>query len=361
MYLFQKKYIGETLILILIFSLFSIGLLMLYSATHGITSDYSYLFLKQVTGMICGVIIIIFISQIPYKTIIAWGMCGHYLTLVLLLITLAIGYTAMGAQRWLNLGFIKFQPSELAKVTLPLWVVHYFLTEVIAKPTYHNWIHVISMIIVTALLIIKQPDLGSGLVVGASGMILLYIMGLPNKIIVQIILLIGLMIPIAWHNLHDYQKKRILVFLGNGSVHKERYQLEQSKIAVGSGGFYGKGFLKGTQKNFNFLPEFRTDFIFAVLAEEFGFLGCITIIILYTFLLMRFVVQCMKINDYYAFILSCGLISPLMISIICNIGMVIGLLPIVGIPLPCISYGVTHIWGTCFTIGIINSILSSSD
>lgn len=358
---FRKNILGDSIIIFIISLLFIIGLIMLYSATYNEKNIYSFLFVKQMVGMSIGIAIIVITSCCSYKTIIAWGALLHYFTVFLLCVTKCIGYTAMGAQRWINLGFIKFQPSELAKVTLPLWIIHYFLMQVTESPQLKDWFIVLGVSIFTALIIIKQPDLGSGLIVGISAAVILYIMGLPRSIIITFLTTSFLLIPIFWHCLHDYQKKRILVFLGDGSSHKERYQLEQSKIAVGSGGFWGKGYTEGTQKKFNFLPEYKTDFIFAVLGEEFGFLGIVFIIILYFLLLVRFAIQCFKIDDFHAFALSYGLMSSVFISILCNIGMVIGLLPVVGIPLPCISYGLTHIWGTCFTIGIINSILSTAD
>jgi rod shape determining protein RodA len=210
----------------------------------------------------------------------------------------------------------------------------------------------------TSLLIIKQPDLGTGLIVMMSGLCLLFIMGLPRRIILWGMLLFCISCPLVWHNLHDYQKKRIQVFLGYGESHRERYQLEQSKIAVGSGGIYGKGFLQGTQKNLQFLPENRTDFIFAVLAEEFGFMGVCYILLLYIILFWFIFITSKKIIHCYAsYLLYYGMFTSFMISVICNIAMVIGLLPVVGIPLPCMSYGITHVWGTSILFGVLMSIL----
>ena len=168
--------------------------------------------------------------------------------------------------------------------------------------------------------------------------------------------------PIIWNFiLHDYQKKRIFVFLGGGSAHKERYQIEQSKIAIGSGGLKGKGFLNGTQKNLKFLPENHTDFICAVLAEEFGFLGTSLILIIYLLIILRLKMQSLFIDEIYGYILSVGIILPFIVSTIGNMGMVAGLLPIVGIPLPCMSYGISHTWSTLFMIGILNSILKEKN
>jgi rod shape determining protein RodA len=361
MKIYTKKYFGDSLIALILLILFSIGLIILYSATKDCCEKASNFFLKQSFGLISGIIIITIISRLPYRTIIIWGAIAHYIILILLILTLAKGSIAMGAKRWIDLGFIKFQPSELAKITLPLCIINYFLFYVINKTTLKDWLNLLFLVFITSILIIKQPDLGSGIIVGISAMALLYISGLPKKIIITLFIVFGFSAPIAWKFLHEYQKKRIIVFLGGGSAQKERYQLEQSKIAIGSGGIYGKGFLKGTQKNLQFLPENKTDFIFSVLSEEFGFLGVTFIILLYIILFFRFTKQCQKIDDFHAHLLCNGLFLPFMISIICNIGMVAGLFPTVGIPLPCMSYGITNLWSTCIMLGIINSVLSQKD
>jgi rod shape determining protein RodA len=361
MKIYTKKYFGDSLITIILLLLFSIGLIILYSATSEIGEKSSNFFLKQSFGLITGMLIISFISILPYRTIIIWGAIAHYIILILLIFTLIKGSIAMGAKRWIDFGFVKFQPSELAKITLPLCIINYFLFYIINKTSLKDWIKLLFLVFITSILIIKQPDLGSGLIVGISAMALLYISGLPRKIIITLAIMFGLTTPIVWKFLHEYQKKRIIVFFGGGSAHKERYQLEQSKIAIGSGGLYGKGFLKGTQKNLQFLPENRTDFIFSVLSEEFGFIGVTFIIFLYIMLFFRFIKQCQRIDDFHAHLLCNGLFLPFMISIICNIGMVIGLFPTVGIPLPCMSYGITNLWSTCIMLGIINSVLTQKD
>lgn len=356
MRLYTKKYLGDIYIILSIILLFTIGLFIIYSATDS-KEHYSPFFIKQFFGFIFGIFIVLIISVIPYKKIITWGNIFHIIVLILLIITLLKGSSVMGARRWINLGLFKIQPSELAKISLPIAIINYKLNNIIGKTNIYDWIKLLLLIMVTSLIIIKQPDLGSGIIVGGSGFIMLYILGLPKKIITNLLIIFFLLTPIIWNIMHDYQKKRILVFLGNGSIKKERYQLEQSRIAIGSGGFIGKGFLNGTQKNFKFLPENRTDFIFSVLAEEFGFLGITFVILIYFFLIFRLFRQTLFIDEEDPYLLSCGLIIPIAISIIFNIGMVIGLLPIVGIPLPCMSYGISHSLSTFFIIGIINNIL----
>ncbi len=345
-------------VILLLMILWSIGLIVLYSATSASDLPYSPFFLKQLCGIGIGILLSNFISLISYRDMLAWGQMAHYAVLFLLALTLLKGSSAMGAQRWIDLGFIKFQPSEITKLTLPLCITGYLFTNVEGKPKIRDWGMLLTVIGITFLLIRKQPDLGSALIVGGSGLLLLCIAGLPNRFIISFALAASLFAPLMWSNLHEYQKKRILVFFGGGSPHKERYQLEQSRIAVGSGGFFGKGFLRGTQKNLKFLPENRTDFIFAVLCEEYGFIGVSIVLGLYMLLLMTLFVQCNKIFDFYGHLLACGLILSFALSIVCNTGMVVGLLPIVGIPLPCMSYGVTNVWITCISLGIFNSVVS---
>ena len=360
MRLYFKNYFGDKYILFSIFLLFIIGLTVIFSVTESI-NDYSPFFIKQCIGFIAGIILIFFLSITSYKDIVIWGTLIHILTIILLILTLLIGHSVMGGQRWINLGIFKLQPAELSKITLPLFLVNYFYNNILKSHTHLDWIKLLIFIALTSLLIIKQPDLGSGLIVGISSFLLLYISGLPRKIIIYLCLMFIFSTPILWFKLHDYQKKRILVFLGEGDRNKERYQLEQSKIAIGSGGITGKGFLNGTQKNFKFLPENRTDFIFSILAEEFGFIGVFLTILIYLFIIIRYFILFSFIDDEYAYMLCIGSLFPFIVSIIFNIGMIVGLFPVVGVPLPCISCGMAHIISTCISFGIINSVLSECD
>ena len=351
-----KKHFGNPIIIIIFFLLFIFGIIILYSATNSSIHGLSNFFIKQCSALILAASIIIISSKVSYKKIIIWGGMIHFLVIILLLFTLIKGKISMGAGRWIDLGFIKFQPSELAKISLPLAIIYYLFKYVEIKPTKKDWFILLFIVFFSSFLVIKQPDLGTGLVICISGLLTLFIANIPKKIIY--FLLIGSIIiaPLCWTLLHDYQKKRILVFIGKGSIHKERYQIEQSKISVGSGGIYGKGYLQGTQKNLKFLPEHHTDFIFSVAAEEFGFLGILVLIFLYTMIFFIIFNDAKYIDNEYAYLLYFGITFPFFISVIFNIGMVIGLLPVVGIPLPCMSYGITHITCTAIMFGIINSI-----
>ena len=358
--LYKHAYVGDWYIIILLMILCATGLLVLYSATSASDVPYSPFFIKQVCGLCIGALLAALIASISYKQLLLWGQLIHYGVIILLIVTLCKGSSAMGAQRWIQVGFIKFQPSEIAKITLPLCITSYFRLNALHIPTWHNWWYLLSVIAITFFLILKQPDLGTALIVGGSGILVLLIAGLPRHYFITGIVAIFFLAPFLWNKMHDYQKKRILVFLGQGSKKKERYHLEQSKIAVGSGKLYGKGFLQGTQKNLKFLPENRTDFIFSVLCEEYGFIGASVVLFLYILLIYTLFAQCSKITDFHGYLLACGLVLPFSLAIACNTAMVVGLAPIVGIPLPCMSYGLTNIWITCISLGITNNILAYS-
>ncbi len=362
MRLYGKVFLGNIFIFVVLSLLFSIGLMVLYSSTCLIQAHFTNFFIKQCFGFGIGVLIAMGISFFTYREIIAWGKTIHYVVIILLIFTLLKGKIAMGGQRWIDLFFFKFQPAELAKISLPLWISNYFMANVIESPKKSDWLFLLLGIFFTFILIFKQPDLGTAVVVAASGMLMLFIAGMPRKITITIFISALVVFPIVWrYVLYDYQKKRILVYLGQGSSLKERYQIEQSKIAIGSGGFSGKGYLQGTQKNLNFLPENRTDFIFSVFAEEFGFLGVTFLILLFMIVFLKFIHQSFFIDESNALILAFGVSMHFIISVVGNIGMAVGILPIVGIPLPCMSYGISHTWSTCIMIGILNTIIREAD
>ena len=339
-------------------TLSSIGLLFVFSSTYTPSLPYSLYFKKQLFGIITGIIIYFFCCSQDYRSLERYGYFLYFATIALLLITIIKGSIGMGAQRWINVGFTKFQPAELAKLFFPAFISYYLFTEDqdITKLTFSNFIPIILILIASFILILKQPDLGTALVVLFSGALLLWLAGLNRKFFIATFILGSLTAPILYTQLKDYQKTRILVFLGAGDSKKERYQIEQSRIAIGSGGLAGKGLLNGTQNMFNFLPESRTDFIFAVICEEWGFLGALTILLLYAILFLRLFSVLGTIKNFFAQLLAMGLIIHIILSTIINISMVMGLMPIVGIPLPFISYGVSNLWISFASLGWFNSI-----
>lgn len=342
--------------LFLVLTLSIISLCFVFSTTckAGILSLF---FKKQVFGILSGILIYFFCSFIDYRTICRTGYWLYLFTIGLLLFTLIKGSVGMGAQRWINLGFVKFQSSELAKLFFPMFITYYFLQDAEqAEPKPITYSIPLAVIGVSFLLVLKQPDLGTALILIFSGSLMLWFTGLPSRFFVMAGLCLLITAPISWKILKPYQKKRILVFMGEGDRNKERYQIEQSKIAVGSGGFWGKGIGQGTQNRLSFLPESRTDFIFSVICEETGFAGAMIVLALYIMLFLQLLRLILTITSVFSKLMCFGLLTPIVFSTMINIGMVLGLMPIVGIPLPFMSYGITHIWTTFAILGCINSV-----
>ncbi|MBP6892558.1 rod shape-determining protein RodA [Candidatus Babeliales bacterium] len=317
----------------------------------------SMFFKKQLFGIVTGILIYFFCSFIDYRTICRTGYWLYLFTLGLLIFTLVKGSVGMGAQRWINLGIIKFQSSDLAKLFFPMFITYYFLNDhEESEPKPITYSIPLAVIVFSFLLVVKQPDLGTGLILLISGSLMLWFMGLPTRFFMISALCFLITAPISWTILKPYQKKRILVFLGEGNRNKERYQIEQSKIAVGSGGILGKGIGQGTQNKLSFLPESRTDFIFSVICEETGFAGALLIVTLYIILFLQLMRLIITISSIYSKLMCFGLLIPIILSTMINIGMVLDLLPVVGIPLPFMSYGITHIWTSFASLGCINSV-----
>ena len=342
----------------LIVLLSSIGLLFVYSATYTSAAPFSLFFKKQALGILSGIIIYFLFAVLDYRATCRWGYFIYFFILALLAFTLLKGSIAMGGKRWITLLFIKFQPSELAKLFFPSFVTYFLYTQN-HTPEYRpkDWAILIGLLLISALLIMKQPDLGTAIIIVLSGFTLLWLAGLSRKFFILFFSCLLLTMPLTWHFLKDYQKKRIAVFLGQGESTKERYHIEQSKIAIGSGGILGKGFLQGTQNKLLFLPESRTDFIFSVICEEWGFLGALFVLFLYIVLFIRLLGIAMTITNFFAQLLAVGLVIHIIYSMIINIGMVLGLLPIVGIPLPFMSYGISNMWVNFASLVWISNIV----
>ncbi len=334
----------------------SLGLLFVFSATYRPDAMYSVFFKKQLLGMCTGYILYFICCAIDYRTLMRWGYAAYFITMGLLIFTLFKGSIGMGGQRWINLGIIKFQPSEFSKLFLPAFITYYLKLQDKLKYVFKDFTPILAIIAVSFLLIRKQPDLGTALILLFSGTAMLWFSGISKKFFIIVLSIVIIGSPFLWKCLKPYQKQRISVLLGEGDARKERYQIEQSKIAIGSGCILGKGFLKGTQNKLLFLPESRTDFIFSVLCEEMGFLGALFVLMLYMLLFMRFITVISTIKDFSSQLLAFGMVIHIMFSVCVNICMVIGLLPIVGIPLPLMSYGVTNLWLTYASLGWFNSI-----
>jgi rod shape determining protein RodA len=296
------------------------------------------------------------IAQIPprfFKSIAPW-LYGF--ALILLMSVLILGQVSKGGQRWLDLWFLRFQPAELMKIAVPMMVAKYLEDHLLPPKLSLLWIPFL-LILVPALLIAKQPDLGTALLILSSGLFVIFFSGISWKMVFSCGSLLALCLPALWFFMRDYQKQRILVLLdpqrdplGSG------YQIIQSKIAIGSGGLYGKGWLNGTQSHLEFLPERTTDFIFAVFSEEFGLVGCLVLIMLYLYIIIRGLYISVQAQNTFSRLLAGSLTMTLFVYVFVNIGMVTGILPVVGIPLPLVSYGGTSLVTLMASFGILMSI-----
>lgn len=331
------------------------GLMVLYSASGG---DID-LVQRQCLRLLIGFAGLLVFAQIPVDQLRKWSLWLYLLGIVLLLLVLAIGDMSKGAQRWLDLGFIRFQPSELMKICLPMMVAWYF-SGVTLPPSAKSIIIAFVIVLLPTILIIRQPDLGTAILVTGTGLFVIFLAGISYRLIV---ILLGLMMaaaPIFWNYLlHDYQRGRILTLLdperdplGAG------YHIIQSKIAIGSGGVYGRGWFDGTQSHLDFVPERSTDFIFSVFSEEFGFIGASMLILLYLIIIVRGLVIAANAQSSYARLLGGAISLSFFSYVFVNIGMVSGLLPVVGVPLPLISYGGTSMVTLLAMFGVLMSIHS---
>lgn len=296
------------------------------------------------------------VAQIPLRYYLWVVPYVYVMGLGLLVAVLLVGDVGKGAQRWLDLGVIRFQPSEIMKLTIPMMVAYYFANRPLPC-NFKDMVICLIIIVVPVLLIAKQPDLGTSLLIACSGLFGVFLAGLPWKYIFSMGFLAVVAAPVVWMFMHDYQRKRVLMFLnpetdrlGSG------YHIIQSKIAIGSGGFFGKGWFEGTQSQLSFLPERSTDFIFAVLAEEMGFVGVLVLLILYFLLIARCAWISAQATETFTRLLAGSITFTLAIYIIINIGMVSDLLPVVGMPLPLVSYGGTSIVTLMAGFGILMAI-----
>lgn len=339
-------------LLIGLIALVTFGFFILYSASN----QQMNIVIQEIMHIGLAAMIMFVLAQIPPRTYQRWSPFVFSLGVFLLLIVLIVGRIDKGAQRWINLGIFRFQPSELMKIAIPMMLAWYFSQRPL-PPKLKQIGFASLLIIIPALLTAKEPDLGTAIILILSGLCVFLFAGIGWKLVVPLFTFILASVPIIWHFLHDYQRERILTFfnperdpLGAG------YHIIQSKIAIGSGGIFGKGWLMGTQSHLQFLPEHATDFIFAVNGEEFGLFGGVFLILLYLFM----TACCMRIayqaQDTYTRLLAASLGLMFFIAVFVNIGMVTGILPVVGLPLPLISYGGSSMITLMASFGILMSI-----
>jgi rod shape determining protein RodA len=330
------------------------GLMILYSASGG---DMA-LVQRQAVRLAIGFFGLLVMAQIPADKLRAWSVMLYVAGLVLLLLVLVAGDSAKGAQRWLSLGLIRFQPSEVMKIWVPMMMAFYFSSRPI-PPKLKDVVVGFVLLAIPAVLILKQPDLGTAILVTSSGLFVIFLAGLRIRMILSMIAIAIAATPIIWFKLHDYQRTRIMTLLNPESDPLNAgYHIIQSKIAIGSGGIYGKGWFNGTQSRLDFIPERSTDFIFSVFTEEFGLLGAVVLILTYFFIVVRGLMIAAQAQSNYAKLLGGGISLSFFSYVFVNIGMVTGLLPVVGVPLPLISYGGTSMVTLLTMFGILMSIHS---
>jgi len=333
-------------------ALLIVGLSILYSAS----GQNFKLFQHQIMHIILSLLVLWVAAHIPPSKYYQWSPWIYSFSLSLVIAVLLFGASSKGAQRWLTLGSFRFQPAELMKLALPLMLA-YYLNNKALPISYRDLFVCLLFILIPGLLVAKQPDLGTSILIMASGFIIIYLAGISFRFICGSAIISLIAAPFLWFKLHDYQRQRIFTFLNPESDPLgSGYHIIQSKIAVGSGGLWGKGWHNGTQSQLDFLPEQTTDFIFGVLAEEFGFIGILVLFSLYVSLIARGLYIGSQAQDTFSRLLAGSLTLVFFVYIAVNIGMVTGLLPVVGIPLPLVSYGGTSLVTLMASFGIIISI-----
>ncbi len=339
-------------LLALLASVAAFGLFVLYSATGENFAQW----LRQVEYLVLAMVTLVALAQVPPAWLRRVSPLLYALGIVLLLVVAVHGTVGKGAQRWLTIGPVRFQPSEIMKLAVPMMCAWY-LHERPLPPSLRDVLVMLAIVAVPAALIAKQPDLGTALLVASAGILVLFLAGMSTVVIVAGVAALGAAVPVAWHFMHDYQRQRVLTFLdpaqdplGAG------YHSIQSQIAIGSGGVFGKGWMNGSQAQLEFLPERSTDFIFAVIGEELGLLGQLFLIGLYLAVIGRALYLASETQDTYGRLVCGSFALTFFVYAFVNSGMVSGILPVVGVPLPLVSYGGTAMVTLLASFGVLMSL-----
>jgi rod shape determining protein RodA len=331
-----------------------LGLGILYSAS----GQNEALWWRQMMRFGLAMAAMIALAQVSPKYLRLWAPWVYALGVLLLVIVALVGDASKGAQRWLDLGVIRFQPSELMKLAVPMmcaWLLH----DRPLPPDLKLLALMSIVILVPVGLIAEQPDLGTALLIASSGIFVVLLAGLRTRVIVAVLALVPVLAWVAWGFLHDYQQKRVLTFLDPESDPLGAgYHIIQSQIAIGSGGIFGKGWMNGSQAQLEFLPERSTDFIFAVVGEEFGLLGLLLLLALYVFVIGRGLFMAIECQDTFARLVAGSISLTFFVYVFVNAGMVSGLVPVVGVPLPLVSFGGTSMVTLMAGFGILMSLHS---
>lgn len=348
----------DWVLLLTVCLLAGIGIANLYSATSGWNFISTPIYIKQFVWLCGGVGMALMICCFDYRHLEHFSIHGYFVTIGLLLFVLLLGKTSMGATRWIDLGLFNLQPSEVIKIVMILLLARIFgrTAHPLGYSLIELWLPAL-LLFIPVVMILKQPDLGTSMMLLFIAMSMLLFAGLRRSTLIAL----GTMgLACAWGGwffLHDYQKARIKTFLNpEADPLGSGYHIIQSKIAVGSGGFTGKGFLSGTQSQLSFLPERHTDFAFSVFAEEWGFSGSAILLLIYLFLIIWGIYISRRAADRFGMFLALGVTAMIFWHIVVNLGMVIGLLPVVGVPLPLFSYGGTSMVTTMIGVGLLMSV-----
>ena len=338
----------------------SVGFAMLYSAAGG---DFEPWAMRQMVRFAVSGCLMILVAMVDLRIWMRYAYLIYGVGLLMLIWVDVAGVIGMGAQRWIHLGPLSLQPSEIMKVAIVLVLARYFhglSHEQVGRPQYLVW--PLMLVVMPAGLVLVQPDLGTATMLTLTGGMLFLLAGVRLWKFAVIIAAAGAALPIAWGFLRYYQKQRILTFinpesdpLGSG------YHIMQSKIALGSGGIFGKGFLEGSQTHLSFLPEKQTDFIFTALAEEWGIVGGLTLLALYTLIIVYGYAIALRSRSQFGRLLALGLTSMFFLYVFINVAMVMGLLPVVGVPLPLVSYGGTSMLSLLFSFGLVMGVYVHRD
>ena len=349
------------LLILLVMLVACAGFLMLYSAAGGDMEPWAS---RQMVRFAVGLVLMVMLALVDIRTYLRYAYVIYALVLLLLVGVELTGFVGMGARRWIDLGFFQLQPSELMKIALVLALARYFhrLSQDEARRIRHLVVP-LALVLAPVLLVLRQPDLGTALLLLASAAMLFWLAGVSVKVFVAAILAVLAAVPLAWQFvLHEYQRNRVLTFLdperdplGAG------YHITQSKIALGSGGLFGKGFLAGSQSHLHFLPEKQTDFVFTMLAEEFGLVGGLALLGLYGLLIGYGAAVALRARNQFGRLVAYGIANTLFLYVFINMAMVMGLIPVVGVPLPLMSYGGTAMMTLLIGLGLLMNVYVHRD
>ena len=333
-------------------AIFMISLTAIYSASNSSIDAV----INQGIKILISISVMLVVAQFSPLSYARIGPWLYFLCLILLILVLVIGETRNGATRWLNIGITSFQPSELMKIAMPLMIARYIARGAL-PPDVSSVALSITIVLIPSYLIMQEPDLGTSILIAFSGLVVIFLSGLKKRYLAIAFTLFLAYLPFMWSSIHPFQKKRVLSFLNPESDPLgSGYHLIQSKIAIGSGGLFGKGWLNSTQGQLDFLPERTTDFIFAILAEEFGFLGVSLLIGIYLFIIGRGIMIAINAQDLFSRLLASSISLTFFVYVFVNIAMTTGLLPVVGVPLPLISSGGTSMVTIMIGLGMLISV-----